>query len=216
MHSAMIESAESMKSAGKFDEASALFQKLYETGDTNSLIDMGDIYFNQGRGIAQKSDKDTTARAAFRKAATYYLKFAELKPADTMAVYNAAVCYLNAGEGTGLAAIVGRMLARKPYDAELHGMLQTAHYFNKNQNGVVAEKLATDALTQGTMSVGPPKKPLATTDAGKTLARLGPPDRVYSLLQNKIQCSVYFYCSKSELYVFFDDQNVRKSSWAAH
>ncbi|HVP38429.1 MAG TPA: tetratricopeptide repeat protein, partial [Candidatus Saccharimonadales bacterium] len=72
LKNSMIEAAEGYKSQGNWPEAAKVFEELFGLGDSASLLDLGDCYFNEG-----KATKDSVAKfEKLRKSSGYYGQYA--------------------------------------------------------------------------------------------------------------------------------------------
>ena len=211
MRSVSIKSAEQYKTQGRWMDAAKVFEDLVAQGDTASLQDLGDIYYNMAKNAPAA---DTAAKFGnLRKSADYYGKYYLAHP-DTLVEYNYAVALLNAHDYATAGLVVKRMLVHSPLSADNHSLLQNVYAgAGTNRPGAIGEQMALDGFSKGKPLDPAALKPAATSDAGKVMAKAGRPERVYTWMQDKYPATVWFYLSKNELYSFIADQQVGKSSW---
>ncbi len=212
IRSSKIRAAERAKFNKDWAKATVIYTELVDAGDTTSLLDLGDVSFTRAKEAAPA---DTATRLGnMRKAAGYFGRYADMHPEDTTATFNYFVALQNARDTTASVTIAKKILGRDPYRKDYHQNLLAALVNGHNQGAKIAEQWSMQALdpAKGKLLPAAPKVP-AATEAGKLLARLGQPTRVYSFTESGGACSVWFYAKTGETYAFVGEKVVGKSGW---
>jgi Flp pilus assembly protein TadD len=211
IRAAYAETARSLQSAGKWSEAAALFDTLVVQGDTAVLIDLAVGYYEAGAAA-----KDTAKKVpAFRKSAQYYERYMAAYPADTTVVHDYALVLVRARHYAQAEQVIKKLINQNPMNPEYHLFLGDV-FAGRNPSAAMAERVTYTALNSKGQPQDPAKlKPLASTDAGKVMAKQGRPEKVLAYQDSGFTMSVWFYMARKDIYVFVADKQIGKSGWAA-
>jgi hypothetical protein len=162
----------------------------------------------------EKGDKTKAAdaagsKAAYLRAMGYYGKAADnaTTPQDKHDMrINQAIAAQNAGDDLDEAKIVFAQLQDSPKEKDLHLMLRGAYDRMGNKKKSGDEVWVILGLNDGATAVsdvpGYTAKVVKSSDAGKTLAAMGPPDEIKQFKAEQSTIDVWYYWGKKQTFAF--------------
>ncbi|MBI5838223.1 MAG: tetratricopeptide repeat protein [Candidatus Eisenbacteria bacterium] len=190
--------------AQDWESAVVTAEQLVAMGDTNSLVTIGDCYTNKAIGTPKGAQRDSM----FLKAVTYYQKYLANNPKDTTVIGYCISSMTQGHDSTSAIAMAKGLVAAEPY--EPFGYMRLAEAASGNSSLANGALSTFAVLVKGQQVLKPELKPAPKSQAAGILARLGPPDRVYTHSIDKYKILCLFYPKKGEIHGFVQDQEFFK------